>query len=75
MEQVVWKSMFVDLILGLIEPHNGKILVDGKSINHLIKSWQKIVSYVPQNVFLTDDTIKKNIAFGIPEKDIMMKRF
>ena len=57
-------------MLGLIEPTKGIISVDGKNISNHIKSWQKKTSYVPQNVFLIDDEIKRNIAFGIKEKDI-----
>ena len=64
------KSTLVDLVLGLIEPTKGIISVDGKNISNHIKSWQKKTSYVPQNVFLIDDEIKRNIAFGIKEKDI-----
>ena len=53
------KSTLVDLILGLIKPNEGKILVDNFDISAALLSWQKNVSYVPQNVFLTDDSIKK----------------
>ena len=69
------KSTFVDLILGLIEPHNGKILVDGKSINHLIKKLAKDCKLCSQNVFLTDDTIKKILLLEYRKKILMMKRF
>lgn len=64
------KSTLVDIILGLLKPEDGKILIDGKNISVSISNWQKIIGYVPQNVFLIDDSIKKNIAFGIEEKKI-----
>ena len=64
------KSTLVDLILGLIKPNEGKILVDNFDISAALLSWQKNVSYVPQNVFLTDDSIKKNIAFGLKDREI-----
>jgi ABC-type multidrug transport system fused ATPase/permease subunit len=61
------KSTIVDLIVGLIEPLNGEILSDGVSIYSNLRSWQNNIGYVSQNIFLLDDTLKKNIAFGIPE--------
>ncbi len=64
------KSTLVDLVLGLIKPDAGKILVDNFDISEALLSWQKNVSYVPQSVFLTDDSIKKNIAFGLKDKEI-----
>ena len=68
------KTTIVDLIMGLIEPVNGKILVDGKSINHHISSWQNRIGYVPQSVYLLDSTIKENIAFAIDKKEISTER-
>jgi ABC-type multidrug transport system fused ATPase/permease subunit len=64
------KTTFVDIILGLLEPQNGKIFVDDTEITDINrKSWQKNFGYVPQTIYLTDDTIRNNIAFGInPEK-------
>lgn len=64
------KSTLVELILGLITPSSGKILVDGKSIHDDIRSWQNIVGYVPQNIYLIDDTIRRNIAFGVDDDKI-----
>ena len=57
-------------MLGLLVPEKGDILVDGKSIYSDMDTWKKTVGYVPQSVFLTDDTIRKNIAFGIEESEI-----
>lgn len=61
------KSTLVDLILGILKPYQGSILVDGKyPVNSY--QWHQRIGYVPQSIYLTDDTIEKNIAFG--EKDI-----
>jgi ATP-binding cassette, subfamily B, bacterial PglK len=64
------KSTLVDLILGLIKPKTGEILVDNTEIDLNLRGWQDQIGYVPQAIFLIDDTIKRNIAFGIPNKDI-----
>jgi ABC-type multidrug transport system fused ATPase/permease subunit len=64
------KSTIVDLILGLFIPEKGKILIDGIDLSKNIRSWQKNVGYVPQNIQLIDDTLKNNVAFGIDEKKI-----
>ncbi len=60
----------VDLILGLLKPTTGKILCDGFDINDNVKGWRDNLSYIPQNIYLTDDTIRNNIAFGIDKEDI-----
>jgi ATP-binding cassette, subfamily B, bacterial PglK len=66
------KSTLVDLIMGLLLPTSGSINVDGveivKSIN--LGTWRHLVSHVPQDIFLTDDTVLANIAFGVPEEHI-----
>jgi ABC-type multidrug transport system fused ATPase/permease subunit len=64
------KTTFVDIILGLLLPAEGKILVDNIEVNdENRKNWQRNIGYVPQLIYLTDDSIKNNIAFGIaPEK-------
>lgn len=68
------KSTLLDLILGLIVPDSGEIKVNGQSILNDPNSWQRIIGYVSQNIYLTDDTLKNNIAFGIPENLIDLKR-
>lgn len=62
------KTTLVDVILGLLEPQQGDIKVDGVSIYSNLRSWQNLIGYVPQSIFLMDDTLAKNIAFGIPNE-------
>ena len=64
------KSTLIDLILGLIKPVAGKIYVDSEELEDNIQSWQKLIGYVPQDIYLLDDTIKNNIGFGLDSKDI-----
>jgi len=64
------KSTLIDLILGLIEPTKGKILLDDSNLDYNLKDWQKQIGYVPQDIYLLDDTIRNNIAFGLSESDI-----
>ena len=68
------KSTFLDLFIGLLHPSNGKISVDGTDINEAIKSWQSLIAYVPQDIYLTDDTLKNNITFGDNLNDIDKKK-
>jgi len=64
------KSTLVDLILGLIKPSSGVVQVDDTDINQGMRSWQNLIGYVQQSIFLTDDTLRKNIAFGLKEHEI-----
>jgi ABC-type multidrug transport system fused ATPase/permease subunit len=65
------KSTFVDLLLGLYQPTAGEILIDGRLLTPtLVPSWQASIGYVPQDIFLTDDTIARNVAFGLPDNEI-----
>ena len=73
------KSTFVDIFMGLLEPSSGEIIVDGRNIykgnnNHLVKSWRKSISHVPQEIFLADTSIAENIALSIPSDRIDMKK-
>ena len=61
------KTTLVDMLLGLLIPEKGNIEVDGMSIYDNIRSWQNLLGYIPQSIFLTDDSIERNIAFGIPD--------
>jgi ATP-binding cassette subfamily C protein len=64
------KSTLIKIILGLLEPTSGKILADGKDIKNDLNAWYKNLSYVPQSVYLNDDSIKTNIAIGENENEI-----
>lgn len=65
------KTTCVDLILGLLEPNSGNVFIDEvKLSNANVNSWREKISYVPQTAYLIDDTIRANIAFGVPEKEI-----
>ena len=64
------KSTILNLIIGLLKPDKGTIEIDGKSIENNLRNWQNLITYIPQEIYLIDDTIKKNIAFGVEEKEI-----
>ncbi len=65
------KSTFVDLLLGLYQPTAGEILIDDEPLTPaLVPAWQASIGYVPQDIFLIDDTIARNIAFGLPDTEI-----
>lgn len=64
------KTTAVDLMLGLLEPQSGQITVDGTDIRTHIESWHQSIGYIPQTIYLMDDTIRANIAFGVPKKEI-----
>jgi ATP-binding cassette subfamily B protein len=69
------KSTLLDLIMGLLEPIEGEILVDGLPItDEYRRSWQRTIAHVPQSVFLADISVAENIAFGIPRHAIDMER-
>jgi ATP-binding cassette, subfamily B, bacterial PglK len=64
------KSTSIDIIMGLLSPNLGQVLVDGNDIQINLRSWQDQIGYVPQSIYLTDDTLRRNIAFGLPEDQI-----
>ena len=64
------KTTLADVVLGLLKPQEGKILLDGEDVYENLPGWAKIIGYVPQAVYLTDDTIRNNVAFGIYEDQI-----
>ena len=67
------KTTLVDLVLGLLTPDGGEILVDGVAVTDANRrAWQKTLGYVPQAIYLTDDTITGNIAFGVPKDQVDM---
>ncbi|MDP5030749.1 MAG: ABC transporter ATP-binding protein/permease [Paraglaciecola sp.] len=65
------KSTFIDLLLGLLEPEKGNITIDNQLLDHKsIPNWQATIGYVPQHIFLADQSIAANIALGVPASDI-----
>ena len=64
------KSTIVDILLGLLPPQQGKILVDGMNVYKNLRTWQKEIGYIPQTIYLSDDSIRNNVAFGIEEENI-----
>lgn len=58
------KTTLADIILGLYEPKQGEILSDGKNVYKYLEQWSEYISYVPQSIYLTDDTVRANIVFG-----------
>jgi len=65
------KTTLLNIILGLIKPENGKLIVDNEIVDHKsIKNWQKKIGYVPQTIYLLDESLKANIAFGVPDEEI-----
>ena len=65
------KSTLVDLLLGLYQPTAGELLIDGRPLTPaLVPAWQAAIGYVPQDIFLIDDTIARNVAFGLPDNEI-----
>ena len=65
------KTTIVDLILGLLEAQKGTLEVDGKIITkHNVRSWQRLIGYVPQQIYISDDTVAANIAFCVEPKEI-----
>jgi ATP-binding cassette subfamily C protein len=68
------KSTLIDLILGLLQPGSGRITVDGRDIAHSLRAWRQKIGYVPQSIFLLDDTVRRNIAFGLRDSDIQEEK-
>jgi ATP-binding cassette, subfamily B, bacterial PglK len=64
------KTTLADLILGLLVPSSGRILVDGRNLHDKLASWQRNIGYVPQTIYVIDDSVRRNVAFGVPEEEI-----
>ena len=64
------KTTLADIILGLLSPQSGRILIDGVEVSDNIGAWQENIAYVPQSVYLTDDTLRRNVAFCVPDAEI-----
>lgn len=63
------KTTLADTILGLLAPQEGTVLIDGVDISSIPQSWSKMIGYVPQSVYLIDDSIRANVALGIQKED------
>lgn len=69
------KSTTLDLLMGLIEPGEGRFLVDGQPVSgNQVRAWQRTIAHVPQSIFLADATVAQNIALGVPPAEINMER-
>jgi ATP-binding cassette subfamily C protein len=64
------KSTLVDILLGLLEPDSGDVLIGGWPIAQVRRQWQQCIGYVPQSIVLFDDTVRANVAFGVPRPDV-----
>ncbi|EKN69390.1 ABC transporter-like protein [Neobacillus bataviensis LMG 21833] len=64
------KTTLVDIILGLFQPEKGEILIDGENLHELKSLWQQKIGYIPQSIYLSDDSIRANVAFGIAKDQI-----
>ncbi len=64
------KTTFVDILLGLMKPNSGCITADGVDIYQNVREWQSNLGYVPQSIYLTDGTIRENVALGVAENEI-----
>jgi ATP-binding cassette, subfamily B, bacterial PglK len=64
------KTTLIDLIIGVMKPNTGEVRIDGSNIHDNLSAWHRQIGYIPQSIYLADDTIKSNIAFGIPENKI-----
>jgi len=63
------KSSLIDIVTGILQPNDGDVFVDGISIFSNLRGWQNLIGFVPQKIFILDDTLKKNILFGLDEKN------
>lgn len=64
------KTTIVDVLLGLLDPSEGRVLVDGVNVQDRLGAWQRKIGYIPQQIYLTDDTVRRNVAFGRSDDEI-----
>lgn len=64
------KTTLADIIMGIYSPVSGHITVDGKDIHENVDAWHDIIGYIPQSIYLMDGSLRKNVAFGIPEDEV-----
>lgn len=71
----VGKTTFIDLLMGLFEPEEGKIFLDNELLSgKVLHQWRSQIAYIPQQVFIIDDSLKKNVALGVPDEMIDMEK-
>ncbi len=68
------KSTLADVVLGLLRPQHGQIRVNGWSIHDNLARWHRMVAYIPQSAYLLDDTLRRNVALGVPDHEIDAQR-
>lgn len=64
------KTTAVDILMGLLDPQEGQVLADGVDVRENYSDWLTHIGYIPQSVFMLDDSIRANVAFGVPEEEI-----
>jgi len=64
------KSTLVDILLGLLTPTSGEVRIDGRNLEECLSPWQRQIGFVPQQIYLIDDSICRNVAFGLPDDEI-----
>ncbi len=64
------KTTIVDIMLGLLQMESGRVLADGADVSENYAGWLKNIGYIPQTIFMIDDSIRRNVAFGVPEEEI-----
>ncbi len=64
------KTTLIDIMLGLLRPASGQILADGVDVQTNYRGWLRNIGYIPQQIYMLDTTIRKNVAFGVPDQDI-----
>lgn len=64
------KTTLLHLLLGLLQPTSGRILIDGADLRQNVGSWQRLIGYIPQDLYVLDDSIRHNVAFGVPDHEI-----
>lgn len=64
------KTTCADILLGLLEPTAGQVCVDGRDIRENLAGWQRLIGYIPQHIYLTDDSVRRNVAFGLADEEI-----
>ena len=69
-ERLAPANTLVALLLGLLQPTSGRILLDGDALAGHERAWQRLIGYVPQDPYVLDDTLRRNVAFGVPDASI-----